>query len=248
LDIIPPKGQNGKGNLEPYLGDFGFARQADFGGLLSSVGTPNYVAPEIIAGNQSYTSAVDVWSFGMLIYHARMGREPYSELGDAQRILAAVEDEGAPPLTAGGTFTSLYTECTRKNEEERPTMEEVGAQLLQLGRAYLDGEDLEALLEYDQRIRTQPRTPPTGTVERVVNGAQMGSRGAMTSYGWMLYSGVGMEKNEDIGLQWLVAAKDRQSVGAEEVLTGLEDDGVMAPEEYPAVSQIMNTFSGFVML
>lgn len=47
--------------------DFGLARFLENELATTACGTPNYVAPEIIAGN-GYSKEVDLWSIGVIIY------------------------------------------------------------------------------------------------------------------------------------------------------------------------------------
>ena len=47
--------------------DFGLARFVQNEMATTAAGTPNYVAPEIIAGN-GYNKEVDYWSIGVIIY------------------------------------------------------------------------------------------------------------------------------------------------------------------------------------
>lgn len=54
--------------------DFGFAKEMVRGEkTYSFVGTPEYMAPEIIK-NQGHDFAVDFWSLGILIYELLVGR------------------------------------------------------------------------------------------------------------------------------------------------------------------------------
>lgn len=54
--------------------DFGFAKELVRGEkTYSFVGTPEYMAPEIIK-NQGHDFAVDFWSLGILIYELLVGR------------------------------------------------------------------------------------------------------------------------------------------------------------------------------
>eukprot|EP00980_Cylindrotheca_fusiformis_P016948 scaffold5159_cov112-Cylindrotheca_fusiformis.AAC.2 len=60
------------------LADFGFAKYIPEEGLKTRCGTPAFVAPEIIKG-QHYSSQVDMWSCGCLIYMIIGGYPPFQD-------------------------------------------------------------------------------------------------------------------------------------------------------------------------
>ncbi|KAI6716316.1 hypothetical protein PZA11_002612 [Diplocarpon coronariae] len=86
------------------LTDFGFAShtQSNAGRMLSNVGTPGYLAPEVVRAehtHQRYTTAADMWSLGMLIARLLIGDTILSEnelhsaqLNMADWILSRVND------------------------------------------------------------------------------------------------------------------------------------------------------------
>ncbi|KAF7955309.1 uncharacterized protein EAE97_000568 [Botrytis byssoidea] len=77
------------------LTDFGLANYTDktTGRLFSSVGTEGYVAPEIIGSDVSrgYTTAADMWSFGILTWSLLTGESsiPRGRLSQLEEIQAA---------------------------------------------------------------------------------------------------------------------------------------------------------------
>uniref|UniRef100_H3HB65 Protein kinase domain-containing protein n=1 Tax=Phytophthora ramorum TaxID=164328 RepID=H3HB65_PHYRM len=68
------------------LADFGFAKTVtkDDAGLVTTCGTPGYVAPEILEG-ASYGKPVDIWSIGVITYILLAGYPPFHD--DSQPIL-----------------------------------------------------------------------------------------------------------------------------------------------------------------
>ncbi|XP_054603925.1 cGMP-dependent protein kinase 2 [Nothobranchius furzeri] len=73
------------------LVDFGFAKELVRGQkTYSFVGTPEYMAPEIIK-NQGHDFAVDFWSLGILIFELLVGSPPFSS-SEPQKIYAKILD------------------------------------------------------------------------------------------------------------------------------------------------------------
>jgi serine/threonine-protein kinase HSL1 (negative regulator of Swe1 kinase) len=68
------------GEYQIKLCDFGLSSFTPKYNLLnSSVGSPNYAAPEIILGLPYYGSEIDVWSCGCLLFVMTAGRMPFDE-------------------------------------------------------------------------------------------------------------------------------------------------------------------------
>ncbi|KAM3861355.1 cGMP-dependent protein kinase 2 [Diretmus argenteus] len=73
------------------LVDFGFAKELVRGEkTYSFVGTPEYMAPEIIQ-NQGHDFAVDFWSLGVLVFELLVGSPPFSS-SEPQKIYAKILD------------------------------------------------------------------------------------------------------------------------------------------------------------
>jgi len=64
-------------NAQLKITDFGFARfQSQDQYMSTLVGTPYYVAPEILRG-EKYTNKIDCWSIGIIIYLLIAGYPPF---------------------------------------------------------------------------------------------------------------------------------------------------------------------------
>lgn len=71
--------------------DFGLSRRHGLGikRMKTAVGTPYYVAPEVIERGQSYDQSCDIWSLGVLLFMMLSGRPPFDAETD-RGILSAI--------------------------------------------------------------------------------------------------------------------------------------------------------------
>jgi serine/threonine-protein kinase len=81
--------------------DFGLAMKIDdsrFTQLGQVVGTPGYVAPEIVKTHGTPQPDDDTYALGATLYKACAGKTPFEEKGDALRILRAQAEENPEAL------------------------------------------------------------------------------------------------------------------------------------------------------
>jgi Tol biopolymer transport system component/tRNA A-37 threonylcarbamoyl transferase component Bud32 len=83
-----------------YLSDFGIARvaqaQADLTGS-RVLGTPPYIAPEMVQKDQPVTASVDIYALGVITYEMLTGEPPYFD-EDPMRVLMAHVLEPVPSV------------------------------------------------------------------------------------------------------------------------------------------------------
>jgi non-specific serine/threonine protein kinase len=131
----------------PRLTDFGIARAADDLQITTGqfVGTPVYVAPEVIQGSPADERS-DIWSFGVLLWEMLIGRPPF---GGEQLIstLNAILHNPLPDLrqldpNIPESLAYLLARLLEKNPALRPnSIRRVGAELETIVRT-LDGAAL----------------------------------------------------------------------------------------------------------
>lgn len=65
--------------MEIKVGDFGLATKLEYDGERKRTicGTPNYIAPEILENRNGHSYEVDMWSLGVIIYTALIGKPPF---------------------------------------------------------------------------------------------------------------------------------------------------------------------------
>ena len=118
--------------------------------MWSRVGTPDYMAPEVLA-NAGYDQSVDWWSFGCILYEMLVGYAPfYAETAQetADRIARHDETLAFPPeapLSPEAEDLIRQLLCTR---EQRMAIDGIKA------HAFFAGVDWEGL-----RDETPPHTP-----------------------------------------------------------------------------------------
>ncbi|WP_222721301.1 serine/threonine-protein kinase [Actinomadura sp. HBU206391] len=122
----------------PRVIDFGIARALDAasGPTRSSefVGTPAYLAPELMSGGE-VTAAADVFSWGCVVVYAGTGRAPFRGGTVAEVMNRVVND---PPVLDGldAELRELVAAALDKDPNARPTTRELLAGLT--GRAHHD--------------------------------------------------------------------------------------------------------------
>jgi serine/threonine protein kinase len=110
------------------LCDFGVARHvhAAMSKRYSFVGTPYWMAPEVIKQEAIYGYKADIWSLGITVYEMVHGNPPLAE-NDPKTVLTLIPK--TRPAELGGTFSQHLKEfvkvCLTVEPDERPTAEEL---------------------------------------------------------------------------------------------------------------------------
>ncbi len=139
-----------------YLSDFGIARvtqaQADLTGS-HVLGTPPYIAPEMVQKDQPVTASVDIYALGVITYEMLTGEPPYFDQ-DPMRVLMAHVLEPVPSVrnidpNIPPAVDAVVQRCLAKKPADRyPT---AGAFARELARA----------AQMPQPIPSSPLPPPT---------------------------------------------------------------------------------------
>jgi len=141
---------------EPFVTDFGLAemrggrgRDSDSEGPI--VGTPRYIAPEIVQkGSSAATVKSDIYSLGTTLYEASTGASPFSASSPAQALVEVLEREPALPRSLDTkipvAFQTIVVKCLNRDPSQRyATATDLADDL----DRWLTGEPIEA-------------TPPAG--------------------------------------------------------------------------------------
>lgn len=96
----------------------------------SCVGTPWYMAPEVIM-QEPYSYSVDIWSLGCLVLELVTGVRPYAEAGATKALQLMVTFDNPLEYRAGmeagmsGELVDFLRKCWRRPYSMRPSAQEL---------------------------------------------------------------------------------------------------------------------------
>ena len=116
---------------QPMLCDFGVAASFVHGGTRGKrttfIGTPYWMAPEVIAEGKAYDYKADIWSLGVTAYEIATGNPPHAEQ-DQQRVIAMIP-KNKPPRLPDGPYSAALREfvagCLDEDPQARLSAEEL---------------------------------------------------------------------------------------------------------------------------
>jgi len=119
------------------IGDFDSAKRVSKDDKAKTfVGTPDYMAPEVVRHSGSYTKNVDIWSLGMVMYELMTLKRPYEDVnyylvpdliksGKRPKM-----DRGSLPLTDHfDSLIDIWYQTTKLEPDERISLEEFREEL-----------------------------------------------------------------------------------------------------------------------
>jgi serine/threonine protein kinase len=116
------------------LADFGASRALERTTLLKTcVGTPYYMAPEVVQG-EGYDESADVWSFGATMFEMASGKPPFADISNGMAVMFRVATLGRlpdipiPNSTSSSSSSSVnplladvVRQCCQMPKSARPT-------------------------------------------------------------------------------------------------------------------------------
>ncbi|GGO89976.1 hypothetical protein GCM10012280_34430 [Wenjunlia tyrosinilytica] len=153
-----------RANGSAVLTDFGIAGLRESTSLTATgelIGSPEYIAPERIRGDEG-NPASDLWSLGMMLYVAVEGRHPLRR-ATSLATLAAVLDEPLPPPMRSGPLTPVLSATLVRDPAARPDAATLDRMLVNAERGPQDAMPRPEPVELDGQWPPPPRTGPRAT-------------------------------------------------------------------------------------
>ena len=86
--------------------------------MKQSLGTPYYIAPEVIKG--SYTAKCDIWSCGVILYILITGRPPFDGRNDEEIMNKVMQSKPSYELNCFNTVSSDCKDLLNKMLDPLP--------------------------------------------------------------------------------------------------------------------------------
>ncbi|MFW0185015.1 protein kinase domain-containing protein [Rothia sp. CCM 9418] len=129
------------------LTDFGLTRRANQTWTGELMGTPSFVAPEIVTPGAEVGVQADIFSLGIIMYRMLSGRLPFAECSDDQQIIYHNVNTELPDINKYApqldqNISGIIKWCTRKPPRFRPSNATELFEILQQTRSELSDEAL----------------------------------------------------------------------------------------------------------
>jgi serine/threonine protein kinase len=137
--------------------DFGFSRHAaEDSQMFQNIGTPHWMAPELLSKKAAYTSKIDVYAYGIVLWELATAQTPYAGLEAAAIIAHVAMEDLRPtlPTEINPGMRDLISQCWDRNPDVRPTFEEIVRRIAST-EAMFNGCNSAELLEYIRASATQ---------------------------------------------------------------------------------------------
>eukprot|EP01103_Thecamoeba_quadrilineata_P010626 TRINITY_DN2343_c0_g1_i1.p1 TRINITY_DN2343_c0_g1~~TRINITY_DN2343_c0_g1_i1.p1 ORF type:complete len:155 (-),score=20.36 TRINITY_DN2343_c0_g1_i1:52-516(-) len=130
------------------LADFGSARIQD-SKIIQTVGTVQWMAPEILLNKGQYNEKVDVYSFGIVVWEIITMSKPYAEMPNDQPIISKIQQHVKNngrlliPSLVPATWREIMESAWNGTPEDRPQMAELFESILDDDVEWLQALDNE---------------------------------------------------------------------------------------------------------
>ena len=136
-------------NKRAKICDFGFSRVIKDDSLVTmQVGTPHWMAPEILKDKGGYDNKVDVYAYGIVLYEIVSKMVPYQGLNATQIVAQVLVNNLRPSLPKiPSGMEHLIKRCWDTDPSVRPTFAQI-VRTFKSGNIYVEGADMSVVNAY----------------------------------------------------------------------------------------------------
>jgi serine/threonine protein kinase len=166
--------------LNVLLTTDGYARICDFGysrelsrqdeKMTNNIGTPHWMAPEMLSGTGIYDEKIDVYAYGMVLWEILTKKLPYAGMEAAQIITQVMMNDIRPPIPTATPrpIRELIQLCWMRDPEKRPSLHQLLALWVSSGAAFPGADPIRVDAHLKENVQCSPGGEDTSLIPTLI--------------------------------------------------------------------------------